>query len=176
MGVPESGSVIGVPESGGGLERWIKIAVMSSICHDYVVCSNSWQFRPCILSLLSAHSISMRFAQIATRARLHHHIGHRSQEFNLFRLQLFFATTVAWSSCVTCVERLQCWQRSAPRPSALQALLPPPPPALRTLLWTRVVLRDLNFCTCDSRKTHSRRFRSWCVYDYLLQIIRTAKN
>ena len=136
MGVPESGSVIGVPESGGGLEleRWIKIAVMSSICHDYVVCSNSWQFRPCILSLLSAHSISMRFAQIATRARLYHHVGHRSQEFNLFRLQLFFATTVAWSSCVTYVERLQCRQRSAPRPSALQALLPPPPPpALRTL-------------------------------------------
>ena len=149
---------------------------MSSICHDYVVCSNSWQFRPCILSLLSAHSISMRFAQIATRARLYRHVGHRSQEFNLFRLQLFFATTVAWSSCVTCVERLQCWQRSAPRPSALQALLPPPPPALRTLLWTRVVLRDLNFCTAISRKTHSRRFRSWCVYDYLLQIIRTAKN
>ena len=117
--------MIGVPESGGGLERWIKIAVMSSICHDYVVCSNSWQFRPCILSLLSAHSISMRFAQIATRARLYRHVGHRSQEFNLFRLQLFFATTVAWSSCVTCVERLQCWQRSAPRPSALQALLPP---------------------------------------------------
>ena len=119
--------MIGVPESGGGLERWIKIAVMSSICHDYVVCSNSWQFRPCILSLLSAHSISMRFAQIATRARLYRHVGHRSQEFNLFRLQLFFATTVAWSSCVTCVERLQCWQRSAPRPSALQSLLPPLP-------------------------------------------------
>ena len=83
MGVPESGGVMGVPESGGGLERWIKIAVMSSICHDYVVCSNSWQFRPFILSLLSEHSISMRFAQIAMRARLHHnHIGHRSQEFN----------------------------------------------------------------------------------------------
>ena len=27
MGVPELGSVVGVPESGGGLERWIKIKV-----------------------------------------------------------------------------------------------------------------------------------------------------
>jgi hypothetical protein len=58
------------------------------------------------LSLLSELSISMRFAQIASRARLHHHIGHRSQEFNLFRLQLLFAATVAWSSRVTFVERL----------------------------------------------------------------------
>ena len=38
-----------------GLERWSKIAVMSSTCHDYVVCSNSWQFRLWILSLLTAH-------------------------------------------------------------------------------------------------------------------------
>ena len=38
-----------------GLERWSKIAVMSSRCHDYVVCSNSWQFRLWILSLLTAH-------------------------------------------------------------------------------------------------------------------------
>ena len=38
-----------------GLERWSKIAVMSSTCHDYVVCCNSWQFRLWILSLLTAH-------------------------------------------------------------------------------------------------------------------------
>jgi hypothetical protein len=46
------------------LAHWIKIVEMSSICHDYVVCSNSWQFRPWILSLLIAHSFSMRFTQI----------------------------------------------------------------------------------------------------------------
>ena len=50
----------------------------------------------------------MRFAQIATRARLHHHIGLRSQEFDLCRLQLLFAATTVWISRVTCVERLQC--------------------------------------------------------------------
>ena len=33
----------------------------------------------------------MRFAQIATRARLYRHVGHGSQEFNLFRLQLAMA-------------------------------------------------------------------------------------
>ena len=123
MGVPESGRVTSVPKSGGGLERWIKIAVMSSICHDYVVGSNSWQFRPCILSLLSAHSISMRFAQIATRARLHHHIGQRSQEFNLLRLQLLFAVTIAWSSRVTCVKRLQCGLPHVRLPSRRSFLL-----------------------------------------------------
>ena len=35
-------------------------------------------------------------------------------------------------------QERKCWQRSAPRPSALQALLPPPPPALHTLLWTSI--------------------------------------
>ena len=35
------------------------------------------------------HSISMRGAQIASHSQLHHHISHRGQEFNCFRLQLF---------------------------------------------------------------------------------------
>jgi hypothetical protein len=47
-----------------GRAHWIKIVAMSSMCHDYVVRSNSWQFRPLILSLLSAYSFSMRFTQI----------------------------------------------------------------------------------------------------------------
>ena len=122
-----------------GLERWINIAVISSICHDYVVCSNSWQFRPCILSLLSAHSISMRFAQIASRSQLlNNRISHHSQQFNLLRMQLFFAAAVAYKSCVPRSERLQCWQRPAPPPSAPQSLLPPPlPPVLPLRLEVR---------------------------------------
>jgi hypothetical protein len=66
-----------------GLERWIKIEVRASTCHDYAVCSNSWQFRLWIPSLLTAHSALRR-----SRSQLHH-ISHRSQEFNLIRLQLF---------------------------------------------------------------------------------------
>ena len=42
-----------------GLEDWIQIVEMSSICHDYVVRGNSWQFRPWIISLLSAHSSAL---------------------------------------------------------------------------------------------------------------------
>ena len=44
------------------------------------------------------HSISTRCAQIASHSQLHHHISHRSQEFNLFRLHLFYAATVACTS------------------------------------------------------------------------------
>jgi hypothetical protein len=44
------------------------------------------------------HSISTRCAQIASHSQLHYHISHRSQEFNLFRLHLFYAATVACSS------------------------------------------------------------------------------
>ena len=42
-----------------GLEDWIQIVEMSSIRHDYVVRGNSWQFRPWIISLLSAHSSAL---------------------------------------------------------------------------------------------------------------------
>jgi hypothetical protein len=63
-----------------GLALWIKIVEMSSICHDYVVCSNSWQFRPWILSLLSAHSFSMRFsyADLAARAESRSQLHYRT--------------------------------------------------------------------------------------------------
>ena len=44
------------------------------------------------------HSISTRCAQIASHLQLHHRISHRSQEFNLFRLHLFYAATVACTS------------------------------------------------------------------------------
>ena len=48
------------------LERWIKIEVMASSCHDYAVCSNSWQFslRLWIFSLLTAHRALRRLPQI----------------------------------------------------------------------------------------------------------------
>ena len=42
------------------------------------------------------------------------HISHRSQKFNLFRLQLFYAAKIACGSHVICAECLQCWWRSAP--------------------------------------------------------------
>jgi hypothetical protein len=44
------------------------------------------------------HSISTRCAQIASHFQLHHRISHRSQEFNLFRLHLFYAAKVACTS------------------------------------------------------------------------------
>ena len=51
----------------------------------------------------SAHtrSMSKRCAQIASHSQLHHHISHRSQEFNLFRLELFYAATVACGSLMS---------------------------------------------------------------------------
>ena len=53
---PEPGSPVpGCGAAVNGLECWSKIAVMSSRCHDYVVCSNSWQFRLWTRSLLTAH-------------------------------------------------------------------------------------------------------------------------
>ena len=45
------------------------------------------------------HSISTRCAQIASaHLQLHHRISHRSQEFNLLRLHLIYAATVACTS------------------------------------------------------------------------------
>ena len=69
-----------------GLKRWIKIALMSYTCQNYVVRSNSWQFRPCTLSLRAHTTSRCRLSQIASQ--LHHIIRHDSQEFDLFRLQL----------------------------------------------------------------------------------------
>jgi hypothetical protein len=46
------------------LERWIEIAIRASSCHDYAVCSNSWQFRLWILSLLTAHSALRRLPHV----------------------------------------------------------------------------------------------------------------
>ena len=43
------------------------------------------------------HSMSKRCAQVASHSQLHHH-SHRSQEFNLFRPELFYAATVACGS------------------------------------------------------------------------------
>ena len=52
-------------ETGGGRrdsigEQWKpssnRFAVPACICHNYVVCSNSWQFRSWIFSLLSEHT------------------------------------------------------------------------------------------------------------------------
>ena len=50
------------------------------------------------LTAQCAHSISTRCVQIASHSQLHHHISHRSQEFNLSRLHMFYAATVACSS------------------------------------------------------------------------------
>ena len=49
-----------------GLERRIKIEVMASSCHDYAVCSISWQFRLWlwILSLLTAHGALRRLPHV----------------------------------------------------------------------------------------------------------------
>jgi hypothetical protein len=51
----------GIMACGYGPERWIGITKMSSLCLDYVVFSNSWLFRSWMLSLISAHSIFMRY-------------------------------------------------------------------------------------------------------------------
>ena len=47
-----------------GLKRWIKIALMSYTCQNYVVRSKSWQFRPWTLSL-TAHTHVDALSQIA---------------------------------------------------------------------------------------------------------------
>jgi hypothetical protein len=57
-----------------GLECWSKIAVMSSRCHDYVVCSNSWQFRLWTLSLLTAHGA------LRTLSHVHSCTTHQSSQ------------------------------------------------------------------------------------------------
>ena len=57
--------------------------------HEYSHCS------------VRTHSISTRCAQIASHSQLHHHISHRSQEFNLFKLHLFYAATVACTSLMS---------------------------------------------------------------------------
>ena len=49
-------------------------------------------------------------AREESRSQLNN-ISHRSQEFNRFRLQLFWSATVACNSRVTRAERLQCWQQ-----------------------------------------------------------------
>ena len=60
---------------------------MSSTCQNYVVRSNSWQFRPWTLSL-RAHTASRCPFALAVASQLHHIIRHHSQEFDPFRLQL----------------------------------------------------------------------------------------
>ena len=80
-----------------GLEDWIQIVEMSSIRHDYVVRGNSWQFRPWIISLLSAHSSALiaRLAQnnLAARAESRSQLPQSSQP----GVQLFQAPAVLGS-------------------------------------------------------------------------------
>ena len=84
-----------------GLEDWIQILEMSSIRHDYVVRGNSWQFRPWIISLLSAHSSALtalsRLAQaqnnLAARAESRSQLPQSSQP----GVQLFQAPAVLGS-------------------------------------------------------------------------------
>ena len=55
------------------LERWIKIEVMASSCHDYAVCSNSLQFRLWLwIFYCPQHHCTRRFAQVASRSQLHY--------------------------------------------------------------------------------------------------------
>ena len=49
-----------------GLKRWIKIALTSSTCQNYVVCSNSWQFRRWTLSLTAHTACPCAFADCLT--------------------------------------------------------------------------------------------------------------
>ena len=49
-----------------GLKRWIKIALTSSTCQNYVVCSNSWQFRRWTLSLTAHTACRYAFADCLT--------------------------------------------------------------------------------------------------------------